>query len=61
MGQKGRQKDNWNLMEKDYILRCLIVFLSILISQKLPLALLSELALFTILFGVSNLKILYQQ
>ena len=65
MGQRGRQRgrkrDNWNLMEKDYILRCLIVLFSILISQNLPLALFSELALLTICFGVSNLKIFYQQ
>ena len=46
--QRGRQRDNWNLMEKDYILRCLIVLFSILISQNLPLALFSELALHTI-------------
>ena len=46
--QRGRQRDNWNLMEKDYILRCLIVLFSILISQNLPLALFSELALLTI-------------
>ena len=48
MGQRGRQRNNWNLMEKDYILRCLIVLFSILISQNLSLALFCELALLTI-------------
>ena len=48
MGQRGRQRDNWKLMDKDYILRRLIVLFSILISQNLPLAWFSELALFTI-------------
>ena len=48
MAQRGRQRDNWNLMEKDYILQCLIALFSILISQNLSLALFSELALFTI-------------
>ena len=48
MGQGGRQRDNWILMEKDYILRCLIFLFSILISQSRPIALFSELALITI-------------
>ena len=47
MGQRRRQRDDWNLMDKDYILRRLIVLFSILISQNLPLAMFSELALFT--------------
>ena len=53
------QRGNWKLMEEDHILRCLIALFSILMSQSLPLTLSSQLALFTIRFGDSNLKILY--
>ena len=37
IGQRRLQRDNWNLMEKDYILRCLIALFLILISQNFPL------------------------